>query len=87
MKVVEKPRGHKAALKSTLSKMQAGWNSDLGNLVLIGHGDCPERAKECKDKILEQYPYADVHIANIGPIIGAHTGPGMLAVIYWGNNR
>ena len=87
LKVVEKPRGHKTALKSTLAKMEASWDSDKGNLVMIGHGDCPERAKECKQKILEQYPYADVHIADIGPIIGAHTGPGMLAVIYWGSNR
>lgn len=87
LKVAEKPRGHKAALKSILSKMKAGWNPDKSNLVIIGHGDCPERAKECKEKILEQYPYADVHIADIGPIIGAHTGPGMMAVIYWGNNR
>ena len=87
LKVVEKPRGHKAALKATLSKMEAGWNPEMGSTVLIGHGDCLERAKECKNKILEQYLYADVHIANIGPVIGAHTGPGMLAVIYWGNNR
>ena len=87
LKVAEKPRGHKAALKSILSKMQAGWKPETGNLVIIGHGDCPERAKECKEKILEQYPYADVHIADIGPVIGAHTGPGMMAVIYWGNNR
>lgn len=87
LKVVEKPRGHKAALKATLSKMEAGWNSEMGNTVLIGHGDCPERARECRDKILEMYPYAEVHIADIGPVIGAHTGPGMLAVIYWGNNR
>ena len=61
LKVVEKPRGHKAALKSTLAKMEAGWNAEKGTLVLVGHGDCPERAEECKEKILEQYPYADVH--------------------------
>ena len=87
LKVVEKPRGHKAALKSTLSKMEAGWNSDMGNFILVGHGDSPERAQECKEKILAHFPYADVHLADIGPIIGAHTGPGMLAVIYWGENR
>lgn len=87
LKVVEKPRGYKNALKSTLAKMENGWTPEKGNLVLIGHGDCPERARECKERILEQYPFADVHIADIGPIIGAHTGPGILAVIYWGNNR
>ena len=39
-----------------------------------------------KQAILQNFD-ADVHIAPIGPIIGAHTGPDMLAVIYWGDNR
>lgn len=87
LKVVEKPRGHKQALKVKLSRMKEGWNPEQGNSVIIGHGDCLERAEECKQKILEQHPEADVHIADIGPVIGAHTGPGILAIIYWGNNR
>ena len=40
-----------------------------------------------KQAILQISPDADVHIAPIGPIIGAHNGPDMLAVIYWGDNR
>ena len=40
-----------------------------------------------REAVLRQLPQADVHIADIGPIIGAHTGPGMLALIYWGSNR
>lgn len=87
LKVVEKPRGQKQALKAKLSRIDAGWNSEKGNTVIIGHGDCVERAEECKQKILEQHPNVDVHIADIGPVIGAHTGPGVLAVIYWGDNR
>lgn len=87
LKVVEKPRGQKNAMKVTLKKMEEGWNPEMGNLVIVGHGDCPERALECKELILEKFPNADVHLADIGPVIGSHTGPGMLAVIYWGNNR
>lgn len=87
LKVAEKPRGHKAALKATLAKMDAGADFEMGNLVVIGHGDCIERAESCATAILEKYPCADVHITDIGPVIGAHTGPGMLAVIYWGKNR
>ena len=36
-----------------------------------------------KEKALD----SEICIAYIGPIIGAHTGPGALALIYWGNNR
>lgn len=47
----------------------------------------PERNIVCLDAIQERFPDANVFTADIGPIIGAHTGPGMLALIYWGNNR
>ena len=40
-----------------------------------------------KERLLEQFPDSEICIAYIGPIIGAHTGPGALALIYWGNNR
>lgn len=47
----------------------------------------PERAEELKDQVKFRFPDADIHIADIGPIIGAHTGPGMLALIFWGTTR
>lgn len=87
LKVVEKPRGHKQALKAKLLRMKEEWNPEKGNLVIIGHGDCPDRAKEYKERILEQHPDAEVHIAEVGPVIGSHTGPGIIVVVYWGNNR
>ena len=45
---------------------------------------------------LAQSPYAircrsasdaEIHTADIGAVIGAHVGPGMLALIYWGTTR
>ena len=30
---------------------------------------------------------AEVHVTDIGPIIGAHTGPGMSALVFWGDGR
>lgn len=85
--VTEKPRGQKKAMDAQLSKMKDGWKPALGKLVVVGHADCPDSAALLKSRVAEQFPDADIHIANIGPIIGAHTGPGMLALIYWGNNR
>lgn len=55
--------------------------------MVIGHGDDDEGARMLREAVLRQLPQADVHIADIGPVIGAHTGPGMLALIYWGSNR
>ncbi len=85
--VVEKPRGRKKAIASQISRMQKGWLPEISKFVLIGHGDDPAGAEELKAAVKETFPEAEIFIAEIGPIIGAHTGPGMLALIYWGSNR
>lgn len=87
LEVVEKPRGRKRSIAAQMARMDAGWLPNMGKLVLIGHGDNPEAARLLKGMVLSAYPDAEVYTAPIGPIIGAHTGPGMLALIYWGNNR
>lgn len=87
LEVVEKPRGRKRAVAAQMARMNAGWLPELGKTVAIGHGDDPEAAALLKREILSAHPEAEIYTAPIGPIIGAHTGPGMLAIIYWGNNR
>lgn len=67
--------------------MKEGWLSDISPLVVIGHGDCPERAEELSALVQQHFPQAEVYTTPIGPIIGSHTGPGVLALIYWGDNR
>ena len=34
-----------------------------------------------------RFPEAEIFIAPIGPIIGAHAGPGVMTVFFWGNNH
>lgn len=85
--VVEKPRGRRQAIKAQLARMEQGWMPELGREVLVGHGDCPDGARMLEEEVRTRFPDANVRIAEIGPIIGAHTGPGMLALIYWGNTR
>lgn len=85
--VVEKPRGRKQAVRAQLAKLEQGWTPELGKRIVVGHGDCPEGAQALEKAVRERFPEAEVFTADIGPIIGAHTGPGMLALIYWGNTR
>ena len=87
LEVTGKPRGRKRAMQQQLDRMKQGWTPDEGEFVLIGHGDCSDRAFELRERVLTEFPDANVMTTEIGPIIGAHTGPGMLALIYWGNNR
>lgn len=87
LQVTAKIRGRRKAIAAQISKMEQGWSPERGRRVLIGHGDAPEEAELLRREISEKFPDAEIGIADIGPVIGSHTGPGMLAVIYWGNNR
>ena len=85
--VVEKPRGRKQAIKAQLAQMERGWMPEMGKTVVVGHGACLDGAQTLREAVRERFPEAEVFTADIGPIIGAHTGPGMLALIYWGSTR
>lgn len=87
LEVAEKPRGRKNAMAAQMARMNADWLPEMGKLVVIGHGDDVQAVEQLKAEVLAAHPDAEVFIAPIGPVIGAHTGPGMLALIYWGNNR
>ncbi|MBQ9348070.1 MAG: DegV family protein, partial [Oscillibacter sp.] len=87
LKVAGKPRGRVAAIKTLVSRMETEWMPEAGRLVGIAHGDCPDGAEQLKNAVLSRFPEADIRITEIGPVIGSHTGPGMLALLYWGSGR
>lgn len=76
-----KVRGNKKAVEYMISKI----NSDIDEsqlTIFVAHGDAESRAEEFKKKILEKTPVENIITTKIGPIIGSHTGPGMLAVLF-----
>ncbi len=87
LEAVGKPRGIKQAIAAQLDRIENGWSPDICRRIVIGHGDNLTTAQQLKGEIVRKFPKADVYIADIGPIIGAHAGPGVVAVIYWGSNR
>lgn len=87
LEATERPRGRKAATKVLVDRFATGWQPEQSTTVYIGHGDCLPAALELQRTLCEQFPNADIHVCDIGPVIGAHSGPGVLTVFYWGNNR
>ena len=85
--VMKKPRGRRKAIAEQIALMQQGWMKRISPRIVIGHGDDLEAARLLEDAVRAHFPQAEICIVEIGPVIGAHTGPGMLALIYWGNNR
>ena len=82
-----KTRGRKAALKYLLDRMEETFDPELNDTVFIGHGDCPEDAEFLASAIRERLGVKNVIINYIGAVIGAHTGPGVAAVFYYGKHR
>lgn len=55
--------------------------------IYVLDADCKEEGDKIRDSILEAYPNADVHRLPVGPVIGAHAGPGTLAIIFTAEKR
>lgn len=80
-------RGRRKSMKA-LVDVAAQRVSDPGNqTAFVGHGDALEDAHAMRDLLLERVGFAGVVIAEIGPVIGSHVGPGMLAVVFSGADR
>lgn len=77
-------RGRRNALKDLYDRMRGSQNFEKLGYVFISHADCIEDAKYLETMINEEYPGVQVVISDIGPVIGAHTGPGGLAMCFLG---
>jgi fatty acid-binding protein DegV len=55
--------------------------------IYISHGDCYDDAKKLADMITAEYGITDILINEIGPVIGAHSGPGTLALFFLAKER
>ena len=85
---MEKTRGRKKSLKVLLDHMIETCTEPDGQTVFIGHGDCEEDAAHLKELILKQLPTVkEVFLTQIGPIIGTHSGPGTIALFFFGTKR
>ena len=54
--------------------------------MFISHGDCPDDCQYVMDK-LRALGVTDLHQGDIGPVIGAHSGPGTVALFWVGGPR
>lgn len=82
-----KPRGRRQAREEKLRCLKEGWDPSMGRRIMLAHGDCYEEAVKLKEEIEAQLIEAECLIAPVGPIIGIHTGPGMIACCFWGTKR
>lgn len=82
-----KVRGRKKALDSLVQHMEETVVNPKEQLVGISHGDCLEDAEYVANKIKEKFGVKEVLIHILDPVIGAHAGPGTVALFYLGTER
>ena len=84
---IGKARGRQASLKALVDKMEKTVTEEGRKTVFISHGDCRKDAVAVADMVRERFGTQDVRINYVGPVIGAHSGPGTLALFYLGTER
>ncbi len=85
LNVAKKVRGRKTALKTILDAVlhDLGQVDTAGRDMLILHADCLADAEYIRDNVKQAHPdMGEIRISSLGVVIGAHTGPGLLAIFY-----
>ncbi|MCL2888925.1 MAG: DegV family protein [Eggerthellaceae bacterium] len=85
---MEKLRGRKKSLNALVDHIRkSGLQPFADQTVFINHGDCLEDAQYVAEAIREELGVSNLVINYIDPVIGAHSGPGTLALFYLAENR
>lgn len=85
--VVSKIRGYKAELELFLNKLETEGIDLASQTIIVGHGDNLEQVKKLEGIIRSKNLVKDIIVSKIGPVIGTHTGPGMLALTFVGSTN
>ena len=84
---VAKARGRKASLDMLVQKMAESAIEPENQTVFISHGDCYDDAKYVADQIRAKFGTKKFEINFVGPVIGGHAGPGVVALFFLGKQR
>ena len=86
-----KIRTKRKVIRAIVDKMAeyAEHQTDYTGKCYISHSGCYEDAKAVADLVESRFPYLNgkVEINNVGTTIGSHTGPGTVALFFWGDTR
>ena len=86
-----KIRGKKRVMKEIVARMEehAQGGLDYSGKCYISNSACYDDARAVADAIEQKFPKLNgkVEIYSVGTTIGSHTGPGTVALFFWGDER
>ena len=84
---MEKVRGRRASLDALVEHMAKTGVDNAHQTVFISHGDCEADVNYVADRIRERFGTKEIYTNPIGPVIGAHSGPGTVALFFLAKDR
>jgi DegV family protein with EDD domain len=84
LEVKRSVRGRSKSMRALVDTVAERGDGLAGQTIAGAHGDAAGDAAALAQAIRERTNVGDVLTLEVGPVIGAHTGPGMLAVVFWG---
>ena len=85
---LEKVRGRKKSLNALVDHMEKSAVQPIDQqMVFITHGDCLEEAEYVAEQVKELFGVKEVVINYVDPVIGAHSGPGTMALFFLADKR
>ncbi len=87
LSTIDKIKGRKKALLSLISHMQDKMIAEENDVIIIVHADCPDEVEFLKEKVIEKTGITTIISNYIGPVIGSHTGPGTMALVFVGKDK
>ncbi len=79
--------GRKKSLTELVFKMKQHGFSPEDQTVIIGHGDALKDAMWLEKKLRKELKVKNVILSYIGPVIGSHTGPGIIGLVFLGQRE
>lgn len=84
---IGKARGRKKSLDAIVNHMREYALNSEKQTVYISHGDCEEDAQYVAEQVRKKIGVKDIKLRILDPVIGAHSGPGTVALFYYGEHR
>ena len=85
---MEKVRGRKKSIMALVNHMEESAIQPVADqTVFISHGDCEEDVETLIAEIQRRFGCTDIHVNFVDPVIGAHSGPGTLALFFLADKR
>ena len=84
---MEKAKGRAKSIRALLEHMKVTAIEPEKQVIFISHGDAPEEAEGLAQMVRDTFGCKEVRVGNIGPVIGAHSGPGTIALFFVGSPR